>query len=184
MKRESIPPGSVITQVSLKSETELRSRIARLATAVAFALVIGAFGVGQAHAAHGGGGGGHGGGGGNSHGGGGGGGGYHGGGGSYHGGGYHGGGYHGGGYIITAATGEAAAATGAVAGAIRTTTTDRSRITMAMALSTPIRPFRASPSSLDFDSVAPPDCSVQFEFRTLLARALLSILEHETWRHA
>jgi hypothetical protein len=86
--------------------------------------------------------------------------------------------------IITAATGEAAAATGAVAGAIRTTTTDRSRITMAMALSTPIRPFRASPSSLDFDSVAPPDCSVQFEFRTLLARALLSILEHETWRHA
>jgi hypothetical protein len=51
-------------QVALNSEKKLGSRIARLAAAVAFALVIGAFGVGQAHAAHGGGGGGHGGGGG------------------------------------------------------------------------------------------------------------------------
>jgi hypothetical protein len=74
--------------------------------------------------------------------------------------------------ITAAATGEAAAATGAVAEAIRTTTTDLSHITMAMALSTPIRRLEASPSSLDFDRAAPLDSSVQFEFRTLLVSSL------------
>ena len=87
--RESIPRGSVTMQVSLKPKTKLCSRIARIAAAVGFALVIGSFGVGSAYAGHGGG----------NHGGGNHGGGYHGGGGGYHGGGYHGGGgyYHGGG---------------------------------------------------------------------------------------
>jgi hypothetical protein len=72
-------------EVSLKPEIKLRSRIARIATAVGVALVIGSFGVGSVRAAEGNHGGGHGGGGHGSvqHGGGGYHGGYHGGGGGY-----------------------------------------------------------------------------------------------------
>ena len=50
VKRESIPRGSVIMQVSLKPKIELRSKIARIAAAVGLALVIGSFGVGSARA--------------------------------------------------------------------------------------------------------------------------------------
>ena len=99
-------------QVSHKPKKELGSRIARLAATVAFALVIGAFGVGPAHAAHGGGGGGHGGGG----------------GGDYHGGGYHGGGCWGGGSGYWGG-----------GGGYPDYYFGLSRITIAMALSTPIR---------------------------------------------
>jgi hypothetical protein len=50
MKRDSIPRRSVTMQVSPKSKKKSRSKIGSIATAVAFTLVIGSFGVGSAHA--------------------------------------------------------------------------------------------------------------------------------------
>jgi hypothetical protein len=50
VKRESISQGSIVMQVSPKPKTEFRSMITRTAAAFGVVLVIGAFGIGSAHA--------------------------------------------------------------------------------------------------------------------------------------